>query len=75
MVSDLGLPDGTGLELMERLRTEHGLTGVALSGYGMEQDVRRSRDAGFAAHLVKPVNFEDLRRALQSLPRAEKSGL
>src|SRR4029079_409924 len=52
VVSDLGLPDGTGLELMERLKAEHGLTGVALSGYGMEQDVRRSRDAGFAAHLV-----------------------
>jgi signal transduction histidine kinase/ActR/RegA family two-component response regulator len=71
VVSDLGLPDGTGLELMERLRAEHGLTGVALSGYGMEQDVRRSRDAGFATHLVKPVNFEDLRRALESLPRGE----
>jgi signal transduction histidine kinase/ActR/RegA family two-component response regulator len=71
VVSDLGLPDGTGLELMERLKAENGLTGVALSGYGMEQDVRRSRDAGFAAHLVKPVNFEDLRRALQSLPRRE----
>jgi CheY-like chemotaxis protein/anti-sigma regulatory factor (Ser/Thr protein kinase) len=71
VVSDLGLPDGTGLELMERLRAEHGLTGVALSGYGMEQDVRRSRDAGFAAHLVKPVNFEDLRRALDSLPRGK----
>ncbi|QIF00213.1 PAS domain-containing protein [Roseimicrobium sp. ORNL1] len=67
VVSDLGLPDGVGTELMKELRDTHGLTGVALSGYGMEEDVRRSRAAGFAAHLVKPVKFEELQSALRAL--------
>lgn len=67
VVSDLGLPDGMGTELMESLRREHGLTGVALSGYGMEEDIRRSRQAGFAAHLVKPVKFDELQRVLKNL--------
>lgn len=74
VVSDLGLPDGTGIELMEKLRAEHQLTGVALSGYGMEEDVRRSKAAGFAAHLVKPVNFEELRQALRKLVPAGGQG-
>jgi CheY-like chemotaxis protein/anti-sigma regulatory factor (Ser/Thr protein kinase) len=67
VVSDLGLPDGTGIELMEQLRARHGLRGIALSGYGMEEDLARSREAGFVAHLVKPVDFAQLRRALKLL--------
>jgi CheY-like chemotaxis protein len=73
VVSDLGLPDGTGIELMESLRAIHGLSGVALSGYGMEEDVRRSEQAGFVAHLVKPVNFNELRRALRRIPHASRA--
>ena len=65
VISDLGLPDGTGIELMKELRTTHGLRGIVLSGYGMEEDLRRSREAGFVAHLVKPVDMNDLRRALR----------
>lgn len=64
VVSDLGLPDGTGHELMSRLRDQHGLKGVALSGYGMDQDVQKSLAAGFIAHLVKPINFDELRNAV-----------
>lgn len=67
VISDLGLPDGTGIELMEHLRATHGLTGIALSGYGMEEDLRRSREAGFATHLVKPVDVSELHRALRVL--------
>ncbi|MHA3774969.1 PAS domain-containing hybrid sensor histidine kinase/response regulator [Verrucomicrobiota bacterium sgz303538] len=68
VISDLGLPDGTGVELMSRLRTNHpDLRGIALSGYGMEEDVRRSHDAGFETHLTKPVNFDQLRQALDHL--------
>lgn len=74
VVSDLGLPDGTGIELMTILRAEHGLTGVALSGYGTEEDMRRTKNAGFAAHLVKPVNFEELKRALKSLAARKAQG-
>ncbi|HEV2293534.1 MAG TPA: ATP-binding protein [Tepidisphaeraceae bacterium] len=47
VISDLGLPDGSGLDLMRELRQQYGLRGIALSGYGMEEDLQRSRDAGF----------------------------
>lgn len=67
VISDLGLPDGTGFELMQDLHEKHGLRGIALSGYGMEEDRRRSRDAGFVAHLIKPVDFEQLRQAVNEL--------
>ncbi len=69
VISDLGLPDGTGDELMEHLHASYGLRGVALSGYGMEEDVQRSRQAGFAAHLVKPIDMNELRRTLRKLMR------
>ncbi len=64
VISDLGLPDGTGIQLMEKLRDEHGLRGIALSGYGMKEDIARTRQAGFVAHLVKPVRMADLHKAL-----------
>jgi PAS domain S-box-containing protein len=68
LVSDLGLPDGTGWELMTSLRTRYpNLPAVALSGYGMDEDQQRTREAGFATHLVKPVDFDQLRHALQRL--------
>jgi CheY-like chemotaxis protein len=52
---------------MEKLRATYGLRGIALSGYGMEDDLARSKAAGFVAHLVKPVAVVDLRNALASL--------
>ncbi len=67
VVSDLGLPDGTGNELMDQLRARYGLRGIALSGYGMQEDVERSRAAGFAIHLTKPVDFSQLQRAVQTI--------
>jgi PAS domain S-box-containing protein len=65
VVSDLGLPDGTGIELMVQLRQQHGLSGIALSGYGMDDDRRRTKEAGFVAHLTKPVNFKEIAHALE----------
>lgn len=65
VVSDLGLPDGTGYELMQQIRDRHGIKGIALSGYGMEEDRRRSRDAGFLDHLVKPVTVSLLLATIQ----------
>jgi CheY-like chemotaxis protein/two-component sensor histidine kinase len=61
LISDLGLPDGSGIELMQKLQ-EAGrpITGIALSGFGTEEDVRRSREAGFSEHLTKPVDFGSL---------------
>ncbi len=67
VISDLGLPDGTGTELMRQLHARYGLRGIALSGYGMEDDVARSREAGFLLHLVKPVDFNQLEYALREL--------
>jgi CheY-like chemotaxis protein len=65
IVSDLGLPDASGLDLIRELRRhDPALKAIALSGYGMEEDVRRSREAGFAEHLIKPVNFDKLNAAI-----------
>ncbi|HEY3204377.1 MAG TPA: MASE1 domain-containing protein [Thermoanaerobaculia bacterium] len=60
VLSDLGLPDGSGLDLMRLLRDRYGLAGIAVTGYGMEDDLQRSREAGFVDHLVKPITFQQL---------------
>lgn len=65
VVSDIGLPDEKGYERMAHLQKAHGLRGIALTGYGMEEDVQRSRASGFVAHLTKPVEFATLERALR----------
>ena len=64
VVSDLGLPDGNGFDLMRELRDRYGLQGIAVSGFGMEEDLRRSRESGFREHLVKPVDVEKLKAAI-----------
>lgn len=65
LISDLGLPDGTGLDLMRELRRKDPtLPGIALSGYGQEDDVHQSRMAGFALHVMKPVNGRRLHDAI-----------
>jgi two-component system CheB/CheR fusion protein len=69
LVSDLELPDGTGLDLMRRLRAAGIPAGVALSGRRTEQDLVASRSAGFAAHLLKPVDVDELVRAIGSITR------
>ena len=67
VLSDLGLPDGNGFELMKQLRDLHGLRGIALSGYGMDLDQQRSREAGFLTHLTKPVDLPRLIAALAGI--------
>jgi len=68
VLSDLNLPDGDGCELFEELcATRPELSGVALSGHGMDEDIHRSREAGFAGHLTKPVDLETLAGILASL--------
>jgi PAS domain S-box-containing protein len=66
-VSDLGLPDGNGCELMRQLKTLYQLPGIAVSGYGTDEAIRSSLEAGFSAHLIKPVSFPALRAAIQKL--------
>ncbi|HZF11219.1 MAG TPA: ATP-binding protein [Thermoanaerobaculia bacterium] len=65
VVSDLGLPDGSGHDLMRELSRRHGLRGIALSGYGMEEDIENSHAAGFSLHLTKPIKFQDLIAAIE----------
>ena len=67
LVSDLGLPDGSGLDVMRTVRDRYGLRGIALSGFGREADIQRSREAGFEDHLIKPVSFQALKLRLDSL--------
>jgi PAS domain S-box-containing protein len=64
LISDIGLPDGNGCDLMEESHKRRHLKGIALTGYGMEHDISRSRAAGFVAHLTKPVHIESLDHAL-----------
>jgi CheY-like chemotaxis protein len=70
VISDIGLPDGTGYELMSDLRNRYGLIGLALTGFGMDEDVDRSQAAGFLGHLTKPVSVQGLDCALASALRA-----
>ena len=68
IISDIGLPDGTGLELVRRIIEMRGpVPAIALTGYGMEEDIRRSRDAGFSAHLTKPIDFAKLEAMIRQV--------
>jgi PAS domain S-box-containing protein len=64
LISDIGLPDGTGYELMAELCAKRNVVGIALTGYGMEEDISLSRKAGFVFHLTKPVTIQALDQAL-----------
>ena len=65
LVSDIGLPDGTGIDLMEKLKNDHAIFGIALTGFGMEDDLRKSHEVGFNHHLVKPVDLNRLDALIQ----------
>jgi CheY-like chemotaxis protein len=75
LVSDIELPDGNGLELMRELGARGGIRGIAMSGYGAEEDLELSRAAGFLKHLIKPIDPSRLdaaiRRACDAAPSAE----
>jgi CheY-like chemotaxis protein len=73
LVSDLGLPDGDGTELTTRWKPRIKFGAIALSGFGMDSDVTRSRESGFSYHLTKPVEFERLAELIQKVCRAEGS--
>lgn len=65
LISDIGLPDTSGYELVREAKRRQPVQSIALSGFGMEEDVRRSLEAGFDYHLTKPVEFQDLKSLLQ----------
>jgi signal transduction histidine kinase len=67
VISDIGLPDGNGYELMQVLQTLSPIKGIALSGYGMKADVDRSEAAGFSAHLTKPCDLSVLNSTIEKI--------
>jgi signal transduction histidine kinase/CheY-like chemotaxis protein len=70
MICDLGLPDGSGLDVMRRVRRRFPGRAIALTGYGMDSDIQASREAGFAEHLTKPVDSLALENALRRVAGA-----
>ncbi|MEO5931145.1 MAG: response regulator [Candidatus Kapaibacterium sp.] len=67
LISDIGLPDGSGSDLMRLLRNRHPLKGIAISGYGTDADIRRNMESGFSEHLTKPVSYLRLHDAIERL--------
>ena len=63
--ADQAAADGSGLDVVRQVKPRYPIKGIALTGYGMEEDLQRSRDAGFALHLTKPVKFQDLVAAIE----------
>ena len=69
IVCDIGLPDGTGYELMADLAKVGTIKGIALTGFGSQADIARSLAAGFSSHVTKPVSIQALAQALDALER------
>jgi CheY-like chemotaxis protein len=68
LISDLSLPDGSGLSLMRGLKESGAcVKGIAVSGYGSPEDIRESRRAGFSDHLIKPIDVNELLGAMARL--------
>lgn len=70
LLSDLGLPDGSGHEVMAEAKAKYGIAGICMSGYGMEADIEQGRHAGFAAHLTKPISLTQLEQVLAQFGKA-----
>jgi CheY-like chemotaxis protein len=64
LICDIGLPDGTGCELLPQLRLFHLVYAIALSGFDTPEEQCKSVDAGFRRHFVKPFIPTDLENAL-----------
>ena len=67
VLCDIGLPDGSGYEVAAQARAKGHIKAIALTGFGTEDDIRRSKEAGFDFHLVKPLNFQELQTVLDQI--------
>jgi CheY-like chemotaxis protein len=73
LISDIGLPDGSGLDVARQWTSlQPGRAAIAITGYGMDEDIERCRAAGFSDHLTKPVNFDRLEALIRRLADAPK---
>ncbi|MEO6738740.1 MAG: PAS domain S-box protein [Chthoniobacteraceae bacterium] len=68
LLSDVGLPDGTGYDVIAAWREKSDAPAVAMTGFGMQADIAHTQAAGFADHIVKPVAAERLREVLKRFP-------
>lgn len=71
IVSDVGLPDGTGLDFIKAFRERDDAPAVALTGFGSDEDIRQCLEAGFTSHLTKPVNFSQLEQVIEGAAAAK----
>jgi PAS domain S-box-containing protein len=67
LISDVGLPDGTGVDLLHAIRQHASFPAIALTGFGMDSDVARFRKEGFDEHLTKPIDIQELRSTIRDL--------
>ncbi|HEY7119622.1 MAG TPA: response regulator [Tepidisphaeraceae bacterium] len=72
IISDVGLPDGDGVELMTLIKARHGCRSVALTGFGDQDDLRRYAQAGIDHCLVKPIDLSALMSALNAMARERR---
>ena len=69
LLCDIGLPDGTGMDFLKKIRQFDQTPAVALSGFGMEEDIARCEAAGFFAHLTKPIDLQRLDALIRNIPK------
>jgi hypothetical protein len=67
VLCDIGLPDGSGYDVISKAKARGPIKGIAITGFGTDEDIRRSKEAGFDFHLVKPVDFQELRTVLEQV--------
>lgn len=67
VLCDIGLPDGTGYEVVSQAKRKAPIKAVAITGFGTDEDIRRSKDAGFDFHLIKPIDLDELQGVLNQL--------
>ena len=70
LISDIGLPDGTGLDVVRATRARHQVPAIAVTGFGMDSDIARTREAGFDAHVTKPVDIHRLSKLIETVTKA-----
>ena len=67
VLSDIGLPDGSGYDVVSQAKLKHPVKAVAITGFGTDEDIRRGKEAGFDFHLIKPIDFHELRNVLDQV--------
>ena len=74
VISDIGLPDESGLQLIQAIHERQSVPAIAVSGYGAESDRQQSRQAGYNEHLVKPIDSKRLIETIERLVEAHLAG-